>query len=1236
MLYENSPDFQMTDRTITIERKDVAAILTAHADDLRTLNFELIPVPERNELENNLADGLVNQGELLVIGGETSLHYLEEPLEELRSSYTNLDKLLAFKPSNMVCAGGAITSSLLQYEERRRGDADIFFYDRVTNEPVEEGTVGFDTKEAEKTIRTIFEWVQQEKAGLWYGLRNQNVTTLWICPITHRAELAAMSEEDRPRFIMDEGEKYQFIHRVFPTKASVIGGFDISACMFLYDGFEIYGLPISLFVLKTGYIIADLSRRSPSFEMRLKKYANRYGFGIIVPCLSNNEIKKFANESPFEFGTGRFGSSVTVGGCLRVTVFDKGDTILLTQRLYKSQQSDISDYDAGECDYSKLAAVNSISALQGKVSFLSWGGSSLAELFSDPHIPYLSGDVLSEKFNRMIVHVQKHRKEFSTMCRWFGAERCYKKGTSIKKADFPDVSFEDDTLPPPLNKEKKSRRKQKGSPIGNKTGVFELPKKFHKFAYEEEDEEYNRRWPSLTQREIAIAKHVIAFRCTSFQASMQDRWLTRSMVTWIGPNDNPSRQFTASLSPNSDVRGWYNPKMSRPLRIGIPHEVFIQLKLLSLYGSNDWLSDFTMIRADKKVPPFPRDVLKLICRSLWQLDAEEGRRILKDEKPKVATRAIYFSPRTEVTDRQYNSYQEEMREAEASRTGLEIIKNYASGEFGDGEWQILAAKILEHQDELDDFSTHDAESGAEFLTRLWSLIEESSIRNAANRMVITEEDKEYLAQMAKGEAARQRYLEEHAEEIAADKAFNAKMLARIPKHLTGDVHDPENSWLGMGSARWMELCREYGDKEEEPVRSTSVTTMLDTDNTSDEYKEEIGRRFRGKLLVIPDEEHKSVPHLSQKEIDFVSKVAIQQLEQREAAYLHIESATSLNLEEYEIPELVEFGEPNDVVQTRDLNGSPQMMSPPFRMMKSVKAIDPDSEEGKAGFARFLAERVKESEHEFPSSDFRVACYSRLIERSEEESDDDWPGVEMAHPETTEGSDKHQLASDRERNLRIFSRLSEKQKATIVDPSQPWMGIGIDAWIDLERQFGSSDGEGEEWSSEEGDEDCSEESGEESSEENVEEKARRISIASLYQGMPRMSDYRSGNLAPPSMYHHTLPTRESYAEPEEDDSDDECLTDGVQICDYPKNLAEEDNVEYQEIDFEPVGLVAKRRDGVHDLRQAIVDSREVLLIADPRPAGCGDMLASRYSQKGIIKDDIRKLMNDQKAESDEEI
>jgi len=71
-----------------------------------------------------------------------------------------------------------------------------------------------------------------------------------------------------------ESLKYQFIHRVYPSVESILGGFDLGPAMVAYDGHRILATELGAWSALSKTIIVDISRRSTSFEHRLKKYSN--------------------------------------------------------------------------------------------------------------------------------------------------------------------------------------------------------------------------------------------------------------------------------------------------------------------------------------------------------------------------------------------------------------------------------------------------------------------------------------------------------------------------------------------------------------------------------------------------------------------------------------------------------------------------------------------------------------------------------------------------------------------------------------------------------------------------------------------------------------------------------------------------------------------------------------------------------------------------------------------------
>lgn len=88
--------------------------------------------------------------------------------------------------------------------------------------------------------------------------RNENVVTVFLC--------------EEP-YMLDY--KYQFVLRVYPTIASVLGGFDIPAGSLCYNGRRITGTELGMWCNSTLIIPVDTTRRSPSYEHRLRKY-NHY------------------------------------------------------------------------------------------------------------------------------------------------------------------------------------------------------------------------------------------------------------------------------------------------------------------------------------------------------------------------------------------------------------------------------------------------------------------------------------------------------------------------------------------------------------------------------------------------------------------------------------------------------------------------------------------------------------------------------------------------------------------------------------------------------------------------------------------------------------------------------------------------------------------------------------------------------------------------------------------------
>ena len=72
--------------------------------------------------------------------------------------------------------------------------------------------------------------------------------------------------------------------RLFKSPAKVLIGFDLDATTVGWDGTTLWALPRALRALNTRANLADVTRRSLTYESRLYKYSKR-GFGVTVPAL---------------------------------------------------------------------------------------------------------------------------------------------------------------------------------------------------------------------------------------------------------------------------------------------------------------------------------------------------------------------------------------------------------------------------------------------------------------------------------------------------------------------------------------------------------------------------------------------------------------------------------------------------------------------------------------------------------------------------------------------------------------------------------------------------------------------------------------------------------------------------------------------------------------------------------------------------------------------------------------
>ena len=88
-----------------------------------------------------------------------------------------------------------------------------------------------------------------------------------------------------------DGTKLQIILRHYATASEVLHGFDLGSAAVGFDGSEVWLTGLGRFAYEAGYNIVDTSRRSRTYEARLRKYARR-GFDLILPGLDVDALPR--------------------------------------------------------------------------------------------------------------------------------------------------------------------------------------------------------------------------------------------------------------------------------------------------------------------------------------------------------------------------------------------------------------------------------------------------------------------------------------------------------------------------------------------------------------------------------------------------------------------------------------------------------------------------------------------------------------------------------------------------------------------------------------------------------------------------------------------------------------------------------------------------------------------------------------------------------------------------------
>ncbi|KAH9034041.1 hypothetical protein EDB83DRAFT_1786796 [Lactarius deliciosus] len=174
--------------------------------------------------------------------------------------------------SNVIAAGGSVQACLMPLPKAAMGSKramrKYFHENAFPSSDVDLFLYGLTVEEAERKIITIYEAVRD--------------SVLWDVTCVRTKHTVSIHSQYPYRSI-------QIVLRLYSSPAEVLTGFDVDAPCCAYDGDRVWANPRAIVSMMRQSNIIDVTRRSPSYEVRLAKYSSR-GFEVYVPGLKRDEI----------------------------------------------------------------------------------------------------------------------------------------------------------------------------------------------------------------------------------------------------------------------------------------------------------------------------------------------------------------------------------------------------------------------------------------------------------------------------------------------------------------------------------------------------------------------------------------------------------------------------------------------------------------------------------------------------------------------------------------------------------------------------------------------------------------------------------------------------------------------------------------------------------------------------------------------------------------------------------
>lgn len=186
---------------------------------------------------------------------------------------------------NLLIAGGSISNIIRQKKYDTQGidsDVDFFIYGlelENATERVKEWLIDILINSQKNKNNKKYDDNEEKSCTINNKKKKYEITHYNIIRSNHTISITINNQY-----------KLQLIFRLYNSISEILHGFDLGSSAVGYDGENIYMTSLGKFCHEHSCNIVDTTRRSTTYEQRLKKYFER-GFNIVLPKLDINKLR---------------------------------------------------------------------------------------------------------------------------------------------------------------------------------------------------------------------------------------------------------------------------------------------------------------------------------------------------------------------------------------------------------------------------------------------------------------------------------------------------------------------------------------------------------------------------------------------------------------------------------------------------------------------------------------------------------------------------------------------------------------------------------------------------------------------------------------------------------------------------------------------------------------------------------------------------------------------------------